>query len=95
MIAHPEPVLYTIALLGSIYGQCQLLANRLHRYGQPSAAAAVEMSEAMLGEALRRLGVPLPGNAQDMQERPLVFGVQPRVGPDERFDGGGALRSVG
>jgi len=92
---HDPNILYAAAVLGYLYGQSEIAARRLRANDQPSAAVATEMAHSMLGEALTRLGVPLPGNAQDMQERPLVLRVQPGVAPDRDLRRHRGLRGVG
>jgi len=92
---HDPNILYAAALLGSLYGQAEIAAKRLRANDQPGAAVATEMAHVMLGEALTRLDVPLPGNAEDMQERPLVLRVQPGVTPDGDLRRNRGLRGVG
>lgn len=47
----------------------------------------LRMALVALEEALLRLGVPVPGEAQDPQDDPLVLGVESGVGTDQRLDG--------
>jgi len=91
----PNPIMYAATVLGYVYGQTELAADRLHAYGETSAATATEMAHEMLGEALTRLGVPLPGDTQDVKERPLVLGVQSGVGTDGDLRRDRRLRSTG
>jgi len=52
------------------------------------AERPMAMAVEALHEALLRLGMPLTGQPQDPQNDPLVLGVEPGVGADQRFDGG-------
>src|SRR5262249_15133473 len=54
--------------------------------GNEPATAALRIALVALDETLLRLGVAFPGEPEDPQDHPLVLGVDPRVGPDERFD---------
>ena len=79
----PHGILYAAALLAYLYGQVEIAANRLDVMDQPGAAVAAGMAHEALGEALCRLGVPLPGKSDDAQQDPLVLRVQTRVSPDQ------------
>lgn len=46
----------------------------------------LRMALLALEEALLRLGVPVPGQAENPEDDPLVFGVESGVGADEGLD---------
>jgi hypothetical protein len=56
--------------------------KEVRRDGNQAAAAGLGFALEAFDETLLRLGA-LAGDTQDAQQDPLVFGVQPRVRPDQ------------
>jgi hypothetical protein len=86
-IVHEHILLVAVSL--GIVG----IAKELRRDGQTSAAAALDVAREAVDEALIRLGVTFAHESDHPQQDALVLRIEPGIGPDEGFDGGGFGRA--